>query len=210
MSSATEKNKIPAQPGMWYLVVHLCAFIFLWFAAWHWISYIDAMLLSIILIFLYLGVVRGGIKTFFGFFGILASLLLPLNLYLALSKVLYMKGLPTLWVELFSFVFLVVFCFTCCYFLSSYLQKKVEKARILQGMNRFFGFPIGGMQGFVIAYFCITAMLIARMDLQYEKQFQTSYGAKIIHFLENRYHIFDNLAKMELARKMEWKKENPK
>lgn len=204
-----EKNS-PIQENdrtTFYLTISCCAFLFLWLSSMKWLSYFDGFIFFAMILLADIGFTRGGIKEFFGFFGAFASLLIAIYGYRFLASKMNL-GLGynnALWTELLCFAFLVTVCWIVCYFLSHYLQKKVEKAYSLKIFNRFFGSFLGICKALIIAYILIAVVNItgfSSRDKSWEGQFQSSYGAYLINILENRYHILDNLAKMELAKKL--------
>ena len=192
---------------IFYLTISCCAFLFLWMASMKWLSYFDGLIFFIVILLAGLGFARGGVKEFFGFFGAFASLLIAIYGYRFLASNINVGfGYNNaLWTELLCFAFLLTACSVACYFLNHYLQKKVEKAYSLKIVNRLLGFFLGISKALIIAYVLIAVVNITGFsgrDREWEGQFQASYGAYLINILENRYHILDNLAKMELAKKL--------
>ncbi len=208
MESEKEKtSKIKKNhPTAFSLSLACSAFALLWLSSVKWISYFDGLIFFIIILLASIGFIRGGVKEFFGFFGALASLLIAIFCYRFLAnQINNALGIQNaLWTEVSCFIFLLAICWIVCFLLSYYMQKKVEKAFSLKIFNHFLGFIVGILKALIVAYVLISVVDItgfSSRDIDWERQYQASYGAYLCNILENRYHILDNLAKMELAKK---------
>lgn len=191
-----------------YLWITLSGFVLLWFAAMQYLSIFDAFVVFGTIFCASIGSLRGGIKEFFSFFGVVASFLIAINGYLVFHN---MTGFNfwtnnNFWGKLGWFLLLLGSGWITCRFLSHYLQNLVIEMASLQYFNRILGATLGGLKGVILGYVFIIVMMgveVPKKTDTLSKQFEISYAHRSVEILENRYHFLENLENIELADKMQ-------
>ena len=200
-----------------YLSITLSGFTLLWLAAMGFISLFDSVALFCLISTSSIGYFRGGVKEFFGFFGAVASFLFAINGYSAFykwTKFNFGTG-KQIWGEVCWFFLLLGSGWILCRFLSYYIERSISQKTTVKLVNRIIGSILGGIKGLLLSYVFIILFTnvydkkdlkkdvrkkIEKNERSLADEFRTSKVRKIVEPLEKRYHLLENLNKMQLAK----------
>ena len=145
-------------------------------------TWLDLILLAILLFFFLIGLIRGFIKELFGKVSVVGGIFFAIILTPFLEQKFILLVKNEILSKILSFILIFIIVFLALKIVQHILHK-IFTASILKSLDRLLGFVLGFLEGIVILYFLIVALQVMPFWDNISSYFEESFI----------YNIFDSL-----------------